>query len=318
MQGNKLVTGRLSNIRVYLKRPWYSSGDGELLGVIIPSGGGQVNKLQLLTGTINGNLVTQWGTDPTKIAAGLNAGNTVQVSPAQENFLNPFKVEDGLSIVEEPGRNVKVVGYPVQFDEQRQLYFADILFLINEAYFPFIKLAIARYQPDSLKVDNTDCCLSPIVSADFVQIPAPRSTSLEHGGAKNVFTVAILGTAPSIMSPDFAIEVEISVEDAANYIKSDEAYIRLQNVSRPIYSFRQKIERIHFAKGNTFYYAHPVTLPAEYATKPYRIRIMEYEMLPGDPLRNGSQFNAAYTGLGTTGAQLQERLTFSDVYEVNV
>jgi hypothetical protein len=321
MQGNKLVTGRLSNIRVYLKRPWYSSGDGELLGVIIPSTGGARparGVLQQLTGGINGNLVTQWGTDPTKIAAGLNAGNAVQVSPAQENFVNPLKVEDGLSIVEEPGRRVKVIGYPVQFDEQRQLYFADILFIINEAYFPFVKLALARYQPDSLHTDNTDCCLSPIVSAGFVQIPPPRSTSLEHGAAKNIFTAAILGTGPTVTSPDFAMEVEITVEDAANLIKSDEAYIRLQNVSRPIYSFRQKIERIHFVKGNTFYYAHPVTLPAEYAGKPYRIRIMEYEMLPGDPLRNSSQFAGQYTGLGTTGAQLQERLVFADVYEVNV
>jgi hypothetical protein len=220
-------------------------------------------------------------------------------------------------MVEEPGRRVKVIGYPVQFDEQRQLYFADILFNINEAYFPFVKLAVARYQPDSLQTDNTDCCLSPIVSADFVQIPSPRSTSLEHGTAKNIFTAAILATGPGITSPDFATEVEITVEDAANFMKSDEAYIRLQNGSRPIYSFRQRIERPNFVKGNTFYYAHPVTLPPEYATKPYRIRIMEYEMIPGDPLRVSGQFGGQYTGLGTTPVQLQERLIFSDVYEVN-
>jgi hypothetical protein len=323
MQGNKLVTGRLSNIRVYLKRPWYSSGDGELLGVIIPSGGGArqgrvLNVLQQLKDGGNGNLITQWGTDPTKIAAGLNAASTVQVSPAQENFVNPLRVEDGLSIVEEPGRRVRVVGYPVQFDEQRQLYFADILFIINEAYYPFVKLALARYQPDSLQTDKTDCCLSPIVNADFVQIPAPMSTSLEHGAAKNIFTAAVLGTAPSIMSPDFALEVEVVVEDAANIIKSEGAYIRQQNVSRPVYSFRQKIERTNFVKGNTYYYAHPVTLPAEYATKAYHVSIRQYEMLPGDPLRFPSQFGGQYTGLGTTGAQLQERLVFADVYEVNV
>jgi hypothetical protein len=324
MQGAKIVRGRLSNIRVYLKRPWYSSGDGELLGVVIPTTGGRSSRstgsgvMQQLAGqSINGNLITQWGTDPTKIAAGLNAGNGIQVSPAQENFLNPYKVEDGLSMVEEPGRRVKVIGYPVQFDEQRQLYFADILFNINEAYFPFVKLAVARYQPDSLQTDNTDCCLSPIVSADFVQIPSPRSTSLEHGTAKNIFTAAILATGPGITSPDFATEVEITVEDAANFMKSDEAYIRLQNGSRPIYSFRQRIERPNFVKGNTFYYAHPVTLPPEYATKPYRIRIMEYEMIPGDPLRVSGQFGGQYTGLGTTPVQLQERLIFSDVYEVN-
>ncbi len=319
-QGKKLVTGRLSNIRVYLKRPWYSSGDGELLGVVIPasaSGRGGVVQLMANNNPSNPNLLTQWGTDPTKISSGLMANGGVQTNPEQENFVNPFKVENNLSIREESNRRVKVIGYPVQFDIEKQLYFADILLNINEAYFPFVKLALARYQPDSLHEEGTDCCLSPIVNADFIQIPAPRSTSLEHGLTKNVFTVAILGTAPSIVTPVFATEVEIIVEDASQVIKSGDAFIKVQGegrAARPLYAFRQRIERKHFIKGNTFYFAHPVTIGLEFALKPFRIRVMEYEMLPGDPLRSdGVAINIRGVAADST---LQERLVFSDVYEV--
>ena len=49
-----------NGLRVYLDRPWFSSGDGELLGVVVPGDDAAFD-------TVEDALVpyvTQWGADP--------------------------------------------------------------------------------------------------------------------------------------------------------------------------------------------------------------------------------------------------------------
>ena len=45
-------------MRVYLDRPWYSSGDGELLGIVLYNGSFPVDREGWKP------YVTQWGLDP--------------------------------------------------------------------------------------------------------------------------------------------------------------------------------------------------------------------------------------------------------------
>ena len=74
VQGGEESTRSGGGLRVYLERPWFSSGDGELLGVVLPgaarvvAGGGQPTVTMLVAGgggagTQAGH-VTQMGADP--------------------------------------------------------------------------------------------------------------------------------------------------------------------------------------------------------------------------------------------------------------
>ena len=46
--------------------------------------------------------------------------------------------------------NVWVLAYQPEFSPERGLWFVDVAFDPGTAFWPFVKLAVARYQPDSL------------------------------------------------------------------------------------------------------------------------------------------------------------------------
>jgi hypothetical protein len=77
-----------------------------------------------------------------------------------------------------PGKKVSVVPYHMtaqdNYDPERQLWFCDIHVDSGKSYWPFIRLALARYQPASL----WGLHLSPVVLADFAQILPDRSVSV--------------------------------------------------------------------------------------------------------------------------------------------
>lgn len=150
-----------NGLRILIERPWYSSGDGELLGVVLQHTGASLfdpgnDALKELT--------TRWGKDP--IWGSPNMANL----PTPASFANADKVGTNLSIVERAGVKVDVVGYPVEFDRDRGLWFSDIEINTGNTYNPFIRLALCRYQPKSI----TDCHLSPIVRPPFAQLLPDR------------------------------------------------------------------------------------------------------------------------------------------------
>ena len=73
-------------LRVYLDRPWYSSGDGELLGVVLYGEGFPIDREAWK------HLVTQWGLDPIWDADRLWA------YPDPSNFPLSVAQEFGLSL----------------------------------------------------------------------------------------------------------------------------------------------------------------------------------------------------------------------------
>jgi hypothetical protein len=148
-------------LRVYLERPWFSSGDGELLGLALfdPSNGAIDREKWKST-------VTQWGADPIWLGAGL------QPLPHAGHFPNRAADEPSLSL---PGRapgRVAVAGFPVDFDYETQKWFADLTVDTQTlSYTPFLRIALVRYQPFALP----DAKLSPVVLADYIQIAPERS-----------------------------------------------------------------------------------------------------------------------------------------------
>jgi len=118
--GKKTVTGRISGLRVYLKRPWYSSGEGEQLAVVL-----MFPKISDNFGGSVGATYTTWGTDPTKLSAALPNG----ITPRHTDFVN-LKPEntDMVAVAENSTANVPVTAFDVKFAADITLYYTEILF----------------------------------------------------------------------------------------------------------------------------------------------------------------------------------------------
>lgn len=182
---------RRSGLRIYLERPWFSSGDGELLGIVLGEGNDRVL-----------GSVSQWGADPVWRHDG----------PADRTFLplideahlrglddrrdagRPTGPAVGLPLVDigEPGRHptVSVLGYEPEYCERRRLWFVDVAFDPGKAFWPFVRLAVVRYQPDSLPGMH----LSPVVVCDFAQLAPSRTATLTRPSATEV-RVIVSGVA---------------------------------------------------------------------------------------------------------------------------
>ncbi len=180
-----VTSKRICGLRVYLERPWYSSGDGELLGIVTSTHSDREAFDQDIDTGFSGNewierdpRITHWGADP------IWQANQVWKFRAQD-ALKPDKVTDeewaarvvnaywsdtllNRSITEDATR---IVCYAPQYDPDRDQWFADIEFASSEIYFPFIRLALVRYQPISLKESH----FSEVVLADFAQLPPNRT-----------------------------------------------------------------------------------------------------------------------------------------------
>lgn len=170
-------------LRVYLDRPWWSSGDGELLGVLLWPGsvfGPPAPPDELKP------YVSRWGIDP------IHASLSTTTFPTLDRF--PLRTADSASplSIEELGTTpqVLVAGHQVGFDTIRKLWYCDIEVNPGPAYFPFVRLALARYQPISL----TNAHLSRVVLADFIQTaPGRLVTVVRHPGAPRIIDVTAVG-----------------------------------------------------------------------------------------------------------------------------
>jgi hypothetical protein len=147
---------RSGGVRVYLERPWYTSGAGELLGVVLAPQA--VNIDDDYAETLK-KYISEWGMDPIWPAS--------RTAPLSANdFHPPVSQKSGLTLDELQGAGVQVLGYEPGYDTDRQLWYCDIPLDPGVTYFPFVRLALARYQPKSV----TDAHLSRVVQADFIQV----------------------------------------------------------------------------------------------------------------------------------------------------
>jgi hypothetical protein len=152
-------------LRVYLERPWYSSGEGELLGVTLfdYSSGEAIGSVEQRDKWKS--FITQWGNDPIWQTSGLPQ------LPGMHHFSDAVAMEQALSLEEDHQKRVNVVGYPAAYDPDRQKWYCDLTIDAGNTYSPFIRLALVRYQPCAL----ADAKLSRVVLADFAQLTSDRA-----------------------------------------------------------------------------------------------------------------------------------------------
>src|SRR5581483_12063140 len=104
---------KVAGFRVYLERGWWSSGEGELLGVVLFDGAGTAQD------GVHTPYVTMWGLD-----TAWAANNAVGFGPLPSEL--PLGVRTGSGSLVSSGLPVTVVGHSVAFDPVRNLWYCDI------------------------------------------------------------------------------------------------------------------------------------------------------------------------------------------------
>ncbi|MEE1752733.1 hypothetical protein [Streptomyces sp. SP18CS02] len=180
-------------LRALLERPWYASGDDERLAVLTWPGPAAPADVLKYISTAGRDPIWDTGAPPAILTeAHVHAprgGDRAELPEAQ--------------------RSLDVIAYPVQFDDQADRWFADIDLspLVTASYFPFVRLALARYQSHTVAGIPS---LSPSVQTEPVQLPPHRRLVVtrrpDHG------TVVVDGLGPSGPRPN-TVRAELQVRD---------------------------------------------------------------------------------------------------------
>jgi hypothetical protein len=225
-------------LRVYLARPWFSSGVGELLGVVIPQ------NPQIQPNDPTRQYISEWGADPIWSQANPFEPNRHIVpsdfANARQTTTNPVSIpevpiplpmgeddpkkvpDDAPPTTVDPNLLVTVVGFDVEYNQNRRVWFSDIEFNEVESQTPFLRLCLVRYQPDSIP----NAYVSGVVRAEFAQFVNDRAATIMIGrqtirvsvsgiATQNQFGVASAGATPAPMDPTPPAPPEFEYDPAA-------------------------------------------------------------------------------------------------------
>jgi hypothetical protein len=109
------------------------------------------------------------------------------------DFVEAAEMPLNLSLDELEGETVHAAAYEPVYDTDRDLWVADVKLASERAYFPFVRLALARYQPISVP----DAHLSRVVLAEFTQVVPHRLAEydLNELAMNNTVRVRLSGPA---------------------------------------------------------------------------------------------------------------------------
>ena len=298
-------------LRVYLRRPWFSSGEGELLGVALWS---------FLNGDLKASrdkfkpFITQWGMDPIWQTANLGG------VPDYYHFADAVSTDFAVSLEErtarkssgEPGR-VNVVGFAVEFDETRGLWYADLtLNPPDQTYMPFVRLALVRYQPHALK----DAKVSRVALADFAQLTPDRSATVTSDPHHpRTLRVVVSGVAPR--GPQATVraeprpaeiskrptQVRVRVQQRDGAVESDLAW---RDVGGDVAAVQQVPEASLSAPPDMILWAGSVSFVKAPAAGQFRLLIEEREFV-----------SANYTVTEGRAVRQPGRLIYAEAFELD-
>lgn len=178
-------------LRIFLERPWWTSGVGEQLAVVLAD-------TPLTTGPAHAvarDLVTRLGRDPIFSAP---AGSEAPTEyPAPEDFPLATARTRGLVPADDPAVSpfvVSVAGHDVVWDAQRRRWAVDVVLPPGRTYTPFVRLVLARYQPNSVGTLH----LSRAALVEWAQLGPDRTATVKLE-AKDQAAVAltVAGLSPA-------------------------------------------------------------------------------------------------------------------------
>lgn len=259
---------RTGGLRIYLDRPWFSSGDGELLGAVlwVQPKGPLIKAPPKSPPEVLKPFVTQWGMDPIWLS------NETYAIPTTAHFPRAAAAASGLSLEEVPNASVAVAGHKVGYDEKRRLWYCDMEIDAGSSYWPFVRLALARYQPKSV----TNAHLSRVVLAEFAQLAPDRLATVVFDPDKPdlvAVTVCGPGYRQSIMGRGSS-HIEVTVEAKVPNVEGELGWVTAGSTVYPL--------ELQEDDGQSFTWSGGVTLPSDRRGKQYRLVIREYERFMSD------------------------------------
>jgi len=272
-------------MRVYLDRPWYQSGEGELLGVVVEAH----DRLPDAVGS-------RYGLDATWSFTSSRPLRTEPLKPM--HFLNRVRVEK--VTLAEDRLCAYAVGFRPEWDAQRKLWFCDIVLDVEALpwnYWPFVRLAFVRFQPESL----AEAMVSRVVLGEFTQVAPERRLSLTWQGNRHVL-VTLRGRGPAVTRPN-ALGSGCDLWEPRGGPYAPRVALRVQTTSVPAGQDPDELDWEYTGghapriDGQTFFtllkpldpycdgnlvWEQVVELPVDRTAARMRLEVAEYELLPGD------------------------------------
>ncbi|HEY2439406.1 MAG TPA: hypothetical protein VGI07_04195 [Solirubrobacteraceae bacterium] len=258
-----------NGLRVYLNRPWWSSGADELLGVVLwPRSRTDPDDA---TREALKPYFTQWGADPI-----WKSGDLAAV-PGVSSFPDASQSAQGLKLA--TGMIVDVAGHEVHYDAGRKIWYCDVQFTPTPAYAPFVRLALARYQPHSIPGVE----LSRVVLADFAQLAPTRSAvmTIDPNDPRRA-RVFVGGLAPA--APTQSI-IEVTIEARRGDVRTDLGW-----QPAPAAAVTVTEDQPTPSSPDAVLWMGSVAFAAAPAPGAFRIVVREYEVLPVDGTSDARQF----------------------------
>jgi len=254
-----LVRTRIGGgLRIYLERPWYSSGDGELLGAVLWTGAAD-------TWEEYQQYVSIMGLDP------VHRSNQPDAVLTPAHFGNVAASATGLSIIEVPGTQFGVAGFTPEYNADRKLWYCDIQFDRDKftSYFPFVRLALARYQPESI----ANALLSPVTQTDFAQAAPDRRLAIDFKSDTR-FDLRVTGYAHGGRGVN---RMDVTIETRDPTTPGDLGWVRAHRAK-----YHLKLSPVD-ARKHLWRWEDDLKLPGARGSKPYRLVVREYERYRADP-----------------------------------
>lgn len=261
--GSVVRRRRGGGLRVYLARPWFSSGDGEQLGVVVG---------YPLTSPSSDDYpyVTLLGQDPVR-------GGEPLEFPTTATLRNAAAVVEHMRLLE-TGERITVVAFDVAYDEETQRWLCDIDLDTAGAYCPFVRLALVRYQANSL----SGCHLSTVVLSDIVQTLPDRTLRMTRDeDAAGLVRVTVTG-------PSYTAVRELGEpreDEAALGRVTARLEERDPSVVDDVLCWRtvgaSEVELSRASDGATVTWSGTLEL-GEDGGLPRRVSVLEHDHLPGD------------------------------------
>ena len=231
-------------------------------------------------------VATQWGVDP--VHAGAATADVADPSRFPLRAVTNFNV----SVPEAPGVALAVAGHAVGFDEDRDLWYCDLQVDTGATWMPFVRLALARYQPSSRRRAR----LSPVVLADFVQLAADRTATITPGIKPRHFNVQLSGPAYQTTQSDAqGLRATVTVQERIQGLTGPLAW---DSVGTTVKLTRQVLP------GPTVVYTGSVTLTAKTLAAGARVLFEEFESVRTD-------------GDATGPAKYGDRPVYADAVELS-
>jgi len=189
---------RARYLRLYFSRAFYSSGEGELVGLVFPRQKTENRNTENsdLYGSILGDVASVWGQAPTwkttgRIIHPLSPDDFPGIQSLKELVItvspDSDKPQDQVDLP------VAVAGFHPWYDTERELWCCDFPLPRRTVYRPLVRLTLVRYQPDSCDKLH----VSSHVSTAFSSVMPDRLVTvqrLKHHGDRH--EVTMYGTAP--------------------------------------------------------------------------------------------------------------------------